>query len=67
VSTIKLQRLDSGYIRAQGNGPCNWAQWMEGSWPKESDFFPEACEEFRRDLVRQLERERAVAPAKGKA
>ena len=55
MDAAKIKRLDSGYLRAQGNGPCEWAQWPEGTLPKQEHFFPEASEKFRRELLRQLE------------
>jgi hypothetical protein len=54
---IAIKRLESGYLRAQGNGPCEWAQWREGYLPSDKDFFPEASDKFRLQLRRQLERE----------
>ena len=51
--TIKL--LSSAYYRAQGNGPCEWAQWEKGRRLRDSDFFPEASNKFRNQLLRQLE------------
>jgi hypothetical protein len=56
--SIKVERLSTGYIRAQGDGPCEWAQWPEHHYPQPQDFFPEASATFRRDLISQLERER---------
>lgn len=52
---MQIKRLDSGYLRAQGNGPCEWAQWPEHRKPIDSDFFPEASESFRRELARELQ------------
>jgi hypothetical protein len=51
---IEIKRLDSGYLHARGNGPCEWAQWPEGREPTERDFFPEASESFRRALAVEL-------------
>lgn len=46
---LDIQKLSSGYIRLQGNGPCNWAQVPY--WPCDEDTiragaFPEASEDF---------------------
>mgnify|MGYP001593258021 CR=1 FL=1 len=49
-SGVTIQRLDSGYYRAQGKGPCEWAQWQAGLPLRDEDFFPEASEAFRRAL-----------------
>lgn len=53
---MTIKRLESGYLRAQGSGPCEWAQWPEGQMPRDADFFPEASEEFRRQLLEFLDR-----------
>lgn len=47
---IAVQRLDSGFYRAQGDGPCEWAQWDPKAGLTDADFFPEASEAFRRKL-----------------
>ena len=58
---ITIQRLESGYLRAQGNGICEWAQWPEHQGePRESDFFPEASEKFRKELLSQLRERRGA-------
>ena len=52
---IIVEELPSGYLRAQGRGPCEWAQWP--GWepePRESDFFPEASIAFRCALRAQI-------------
>ena len=54
---IAIKRLPSGYRRAQGDGPCQWAQWPEGQLPGDDDFFPEATVEFQRALLEQLTEE----------
>lgn len=48
---ITITKLDSGYFRVQGHGPCNWAQ--PPYWPCSEEVirehaFPEASEEFIR-------------------
>lgn len=53
--TITIVELSTGYLRAQGNGPCNWAQWLKGAVLRDDDFFPEAGDDFRRALRAQLE------------
>jgi hypothetical protein len=48
--TIEVKMLDTGYYRAQGNGPCEWAQWPVGEDLAEEHFFPEASRSFRSAL-----------------
>ena len=57
MMAIRIKRLDSGYLRAQGDGPCEWAQWPEDRLPRYEDFFPEASPVFRTALQQKLERE----------
>lgn len=54
VVVINVERLSTGYLRAQGPGPCNWAQWPETREVEDGDFFPEASEGFRRRLREHL-------------
>ena len=54
---IAIKRLPSGYLSAQGDGPCEWAQWHEDEPPTDDDFFPEASADFRRALLEQLAEE----------
>lgn len=56
---IKVERLSTGYLRAQGVGPCNWAQWPETRDLEDGDFFPEASDNFRRNLRSHLVRARS--------
>lgn len=51
---IEIKRLASGYLRAQGGGPCEWAQWPEDRLPAADDFFPEASGNFRDGLLQFL-------------
>ena len=48
--TIHIQTLPTGYYRAQGHGPCEWAQWPAGEPLREEHFFPEASRSFREAL-----------------
>ena len=57
---IEIKRLTTGYLRAQGTGPCEWAQWPEGESPRDVHFFPEASDSFRNELREKLEREAGV-------
>lgn len=52
---IAIKELPSGYLHARGKGPCEWAQWPKDRTVEEGDFFPEASEQFRAALRRQLE------------
>ena len=47
---IEIKELSSGYLRAQGQGPCEWAQWPKGESLTAAAFFPEASPRFRTDL-----------------
>jgi len=52
---ITIQLLDTGYFRAQGSGPCEWAQWPKHRfWVKDEEFFPEASDKFREQLRKRL-------------
>lgn len=52
---IEVKLLSTGYFRAQGDGPCEWAQWPATRWePRDDEFFPEASPRFRQDLHRLL-------------
>jgi hypothetical protein len=42
--SIKVERLSTGYIRAQGDGPCEWAQWPEHHYPQPQDFFGDSSD-----------------------
>lgn len=53
---IDATKLQSGYWRISGIGPCNWAQVP--TWPcDEATFrehaFPQASEEFIHEAMRQ--------------
>lgn len=52
--TIEIKELESGYLFARGNGPCEYAQWPKGYFPKHEDFFPQASEKFRLELLQIL-------------
>ena len=55
---IEIKEMGTGYYRAQGYGPCEWAQWPVGETLREEHFFPEASVAFREMLraeVRRLE------------
>lgn len=47
---IVVERLSSGFYRAQGSGPCEWAQWDPKAAIADGDFFPEASAIFRSAL-----------------
>lgn len=51
---ITITRLASGYMHAQGVGPCNWAQWDPTVGLRDGDFFPEAGDGFRCSLRLRL-------------
>jgi hypothetical protein len=51
MTDITVKRLDSGYYRVSGAGPCEWTQPPE--WPCDEAMlrahaFPEASESFLR-------------------
>ena len=50
MAKLIVKQLSTGYYRAQGNGPCEWAQWPSNRGLQDSDFFPEASNAFRRSL-----------------
>ena len=55
---LTIKKLTSGYWHIRGEGPCNWAQppcWPCSDETLEASFFPEAGEEFRRDVQRANE------------
>ena len=52
---IEAKRLESGFWRVQGNGPCEWAQpphWPCSEAMLRQSAFPEASESFIRDAMR---------------
>ena len=56
---IRVQLLSTGYYRAQGSGPSEWAQWPVGEALSDAHFFPEASPHFRRTLTRLVTRRRS--------
>ena len=57
--TIKPLNNGTGYYRIGGTGCCNWCQVPR--WPATPDeitvgMFPEAGDEFRREVQREAER-----------
>lgn len=63
---IEIHELESGYLRAQGTGPCEWAQWPKDRKPLESDFFPEASTRFRIALAAYFDKQEAELAARQK-
>lgn len=62
--TITVQRLSSGYVRLQGNGPCEWAQpphWPCDKTTLRAHAFPEASESFLRECDALAAAERGEA------
>jgi hypothetical protein len=55
MNDIIVKKLSTGHWRAQGNGPCEWAQWPIGRQPREEDCFPEASVQFRNQLLASQE------------
>lgn len=56
---LEVKQLSSGYWHIRGEGPCNFAQvaaWPCGADVLEASFFPEAGQEFRREVRWLLER-----------
>ncbi len=55
---VTWKKLDSGYYRIQGEGPCNWAQ-VPPDWRYwdglEEHAFPEACKDFFDSVYKMLE------------
>ena len=52
---VRIKTLDSGYIRLQGNGPCNWVQvpyWPCDEKTIREHAFPEASETFIQEILR---------------
>ena len=57
--TIKPLDNGTGYYHIQGTGSCNWCQVPR--WPATADeiaagMFPEAGDEFRREVQREANR-----------
>lgn len=58
MTTVRVQKLPSGYVRIQGNGPCEWAQppyWPCDEKTLREHTFPEASEKFIRECLSQIE------------
>lgn len=58
MTNISVKRLESGYYRIRGVGPCNWSQ--PPYWPCSEDVLrqhamPEASDEFVRAAARHGE------------
>lgn len=51
---IKIVELSTGFMRAQGDGPCEWAQWPKQDHVRDEHFFPESSELFRRALKSKI-------------
>jgi hypothetical protein len=51
---IEVKLLPTGYYRAQGQGPCEWAQWPKGEPLRDEHFFPEASAKFREGLRKRV-------------
>ena len=51
---MHIKKLSTGYLRAQGDGPCEWAQWPDGGFDPKTSFFPEASESFRKTLTEYI-------------
>ena len=51
---ITIKRLSTSYFRAQGNGPCEWAQWPCGEPLSDEHFFVQASDRFRAALFKML-------------
>lgn len=49
---IVIRDIGTGYQRALGSGPCEWAQWPLDRPLTEDAFFPEASGAFRDALYR---------------
>lgn len=57
---MNIKRLESGYYRIEGTGPCEWAQvpyWPCDEQTIRQHAFPEASERFIADAMRAAEQE----------
>lgn len=64
----EIKSLGNGWFRIQGQGPCNWTQppcWPATAKEIREHAFPEASEEFLREVEREARRAaRAAQKAK---